>query len=318
MDEVWVWRRWTRWPLDGWIVTTAAGVLGLDRVNLLAWREFLAIRRTSRRTAPGIDARAQGTGVAFASPVDEIAAALAAQDEELAGLLTGCDADDWQRATPCEGWTVADVVLHVAQTNEFAIASADGTLTEAAGLGGAEGRDGNVDDAAADMVEQERGASGDEVFARWRAAADRFLALVDGADLHRRVPWVTGYLSVQTLIATRLSETWIHTTDVADAFGVQLPLIERLRYVARLAWRTLPYAFARSGRELSGPVEFDLRGPGGDAWSFVPDEPAVTTVRGEGTELCLVAARRLAPSQTSLRTEGPDGAAVLDLVRTYA
>jgi hypothetical protein len=69
---------------------------------------------------------------------------------------------------------------------------------------------------------------------------------------------------------------------------------------------------------LGGPVEFDLVGPGGDAWRFVPDDPAVTWVRGVGVELCLVAARRVAPVETALVTEGRDGPAVLELVRTYA
>lgn len=251
--------------------------------------------------------------------VHEIVAALADQDDELAGLLTRRSDADWQRPTPCEGWTVADVVLHVAQTNELAIASVDGSFPEvAANLVGGAARPGNVDDAAAAMVELERDTSAEAVFDRWKTAADRFLEVVAKSDLHERVPWVAGQLSVRTLVATRLSETWIHTTDVADAFGVSLAPTERLRHVARLAWRTLPYAFSRSGKQLSGPVELDLRGPDGDAWELVPDEPAVTTVRGEGAELCLVAARRLTPAETSLRAEGPDADAVLELVRTYA
>lgn len=30
-----------------------------------------------------------------------------------------------------------------------------------------------------------------------------------------RVPWVVGEMAARTLCTTRLSETWIHTTDVA-------------------------------------------------------------------------------------------------------
>jgi uncharacterized protein (TIGR03084 family) len=214
---------------------------------------------------------------------------------------------------------VADVVLHVAQTNELAIASVEDRFFEfAAGLADGGDRPSDVDDAAAVAVDRERGASPAEVFERWKAAADRFLELVAAADPHTRVTWVAGTLSIHTLVATRLSETWIHTTDVAEGLGVPLAPTERLRHVARLAWRTLPYAFSRSGQELSGPVAFHLRGPSGDAWDFVPDEPASTTVSGAGAELCLVAARRLDPSQTSLRADGPDADAVLALVRTYA
>jgi hypothetical protein len=99
---------------------------------------------------------------------------------------------------------------------------------------------------------------------------------------------------------------------------VTLEPAERLRHIARLAWRTLPYAFARAERTLSGPVSFELTGPSGSTWSFVPDEDVVTTIRGDGVELCLVAARRIDPGDTGLVGEGPDAAAVLELVRTYA
>jgi len=143
-------------------------------------------------------------------------------------------------------------------------------------------------------------------------------AALAGSDPHQRVTWVAGTLTTRTLAATRLAECWIHTGDVAGALGVEQVPTDRLEPVARLAWRTLPYAFAQGGRELSGPVEFDLRAPSGARWRFVPDGDALTRIEGPGADLCLVAARRVAPSQTALRGTGPDAEAVLDLVRTYA
>ena len=65
-------------------------------------------------------------------------------------------------------------------------------------------------------------------------------------------------------------------------------------------------------------MEFELLGPSGEAWSFVPDEPALTTVRGPAVELCLVAGQRADAEDTSLEATGPDGQAVLELVRTFA
>jgi hypothetical protein len=65
-------------------------------------------------------------------------------------------------------------------------------------------------------------------------------------------------------------------------------------------------------------VAFELTGPTGERWDFVPDDPAATVIRGHGPELCLVAARRVEPRQTSLSGDGPDADAVLELVRTYA
>ena len=251
--------------------------------------------------------------------MDDAVAALAEQQTELSRLLASVDGDGWERASRCAGWTVADVTLHVAQTNEMALASVEGRFPEfvaamAAGLAPAS----SIDDGAAAMVARERGEPGPAVRARWQSSADAFLAAVARVDLHQRVTWVAGELSVRTLAATRLAETWIHTGDVAFAFGAPPTGGDGLRYIARLAWRTLPYAFARAGRPQAGPVAFRLRAPDGDRWDFVPDTEPVTTITGDALDLCLVAAQRANASDTGLRGEGPDAAAVLELVRTYA
>ena len=251
--------------------------------------------------------------------MDAIVDALGQEQAELAGLLAGLDGDDWHQASPCPGWDIADVVLHLAQTNELAIGSASGRFDEAlarlaSGLGS--GRD--VDDGAARMVAREREQAPSETRARWRRGADDLLTLLRHADPHRRVEWVAGQLSVHTLTATRLAETWIHTGDVAAALGKTIEPTSRLRHVARLAWRTLPYAFARSNRELAGPVAFELSSPSGDSWDFAPDARPLTVIRGTAVDLCLVAARRVRRDETGLRGTGPDANAVLDLVRTYA
>ena len=241
--------------------------------------------------------------------MDTIVTALADQQAELSALLVGLDEPGWQRPSRCEGWTVADVVLHLAQTNEMAVASARGRFAEAMSeLAGGLAPASSVDDGADLMVARERGMPPWEDLAK----------VLRACDPGRRVVWVAGELSARTLATTRLAETWIHTGDVAAAVGRVLIPTDRLWHVARLACRTLPYAFARAGRELTGPVAFELRGPDGGAWDFVPDSLPLTTIRGDGTELCLVAARRVDPRDTRLRGEGPDAAAVLELVRTYA
>jgi uncharacterized protein (TIGR03084 family) len=252
-------------------------------------------------------------------PVDDTVGALAEQQDELSNLLLGLPAASWAAATRCPGWDVADVVLHLAQTNEMAVGSVTGryheVLTE---LGRGVDPASSIDDGAARMVEHQRGAGPDELRARWSAAAARLLDELRVMNLSTRVPWVAGDLSARTLATTRLAETWIHTGDVAEATGVTLEPGDRLRLIARLAWRTLPYAFTSAGLTLAGPVAFYLLSPDGGPWDFVPDQPAVTTVSGPATELCAIAARRLDPSATSLSGEGPDVDAVLALVRTYA
>jgi uncharacterized protein (TIGR03084 family) len=250
--------------------------------------------------------------------VDDVLSALAAQHRDLEAILTGLDAAQWTRPTRCPGWDVADVVLHLAQTDEMALASLEDRMPEfGAGQVGGEAP-ATVDDGAAAMVARERGRPAGVLFDRWRASSDRLQDMLQQVDGRRRVQWVAGQLSVRTLATTRLAEAWIHTGDVAGAVGVDIKPDGRLRHLVRLAWRTLPYAYAREGMALHGPVAFELTGPSGEDWSFVPEQPPSTVVRGEGAQLCLVAARRAKPSETDLTAEGIDADTVLTLLRTYA
>jgi uncharacterized protein (TIGR03084 family) len=253
--------------------------------------------------------------------VDEILAALAEQQAELDSLINPIDEAAWAKPSRCDGWTVGDVVLHLAQTNEMALASLqqrmDAYLDDMLrGLPPSA----NVDDGAGAMVDKERGASPAEVHARLQRATDEMMDAYRAADPHDRVQWVAGTLSVHTLSTTRLAETWIHTNDVAYGVGVDLGSPDRLKYIARLAWRTLPYAFMRAGREMKGKVAFELTAPNGDeAWVFADaDGPADTIVRGTVRDLCEVAGQRATAPGTSLTAEGPDAEGVLGLVRTFA
>lgn len=253
---------------------------------------------------------------------DDILTALRQQHAELDELLGDLDEAGWALPSPCPGWTIADVVLHLAQTDAMAVASVErrfsdiveafGTAAEAAPPGA------NVDVLADLAVAAERGLPGKDLYERWRATSLAQIEALSACEPSTRVPWVTGELAAVTLATTRLAENWIHTGDVAAALGRRQEPGPHLKPIARLAWRTLPYAFARSNRQLTGPVALSLAAPDGTTWEFTPDEPAATTVTGPALDFCLVAARRLDPSDTALTATGPDAAAVLELVRTFA
>ncbi len=257
--------------------------------------------------------------------MDEIVRALAAQHDELAALLDPLTPADWRRPTPCEGWDIAAVVLHLAQSDELALASVAGRFGERIGaLTGGDAPDigtpdiGTVDEGVERLVSRDRGTPPDQIHQRWRSGAAAARVAFASADPHARVQWAVGDMAARTLTTTRLAETWIHTGDVAAALDTEVVPTDRLRHIARLAWRTLPYAFARDGREIPGPVAFHLVGPDGSAWNLDPDEPAATVITGDALELCLVAARRIGPNETALVGEGPEAGTVLDLVRTWA
>lgn len=247
--------------------------------------------------------------------------ALDDQHRELDTMLAALDEPDWDRAVPdCPGWTVGDVVLHLAQTDELVMAGVTEGFTAAAERLTGQPRDhGTVDDLIARMVANERGAPAAETFARWRNASAAVRAMLADCDPRRPLPWVVADLPARTLATTRLAESWIHTRDTARAVGAEVATDDRIWHIARLAWRTIPYAFARAGTApLRGPVAVSLAAPDGGTWEFGDPDAAVTTISGRALDFCLVAARRREPAAADLRADGPDAESVLALVRTYA
>jgi uncharacterized protein (TIGR03084 family) len=155
------------------------------------------------------------------------------------------------------------------------------------------------------------------VFARWQGARRAALDALRAADPDRPLTWVAAPVKPATLATTRLAEHWAHGLDITGPFGVEFPDTERLRHVAWLAHRTLPYAMTLAG-EPPAPVRCELTGPDGVAvWAFGPPE-AESVIAGPGGDFCRVAARRLTPASSQLSATGPYGATALRLVRTYA
>lgn len=252
--------------------------------------------------------------------MDPLVSDLAAEQAEVRNLLAGLTDSQWKSSTRCDGWDVADVVLHLTQSDELAIASAGGDFTGTVSswtetLGGGSR---SVDEGVDALVRNERGMPFPDLFARWSQSADGLDSRLDAMDLSERVQWVSGPMSARSLCATRIAETWIHGGDIAGAVGITLAPTDRIKSIARLAWRTLPYAFTKAGKSMTGPVALHLTSPSGEVWDFEPDEPAATTITGAAADLCDVASQRTTTDKTSLVGDGPDAQDVLALIRTYA
>jgi uncharacterized protein (TIGR03084 family) len=238
---------------------------------------------------------------------------LGAEQEQLEKILSGLDEAQWRSASAAEGWTIADVVLHLAQSEEAAAATVThGTLR--AGLGAVAG---DTVAARADAAVRMERAVPAEVFARWQRARQAALAAMRAADPDQPVPWMVGTLKPATLATTRLAEHWAHGLDIAGPLGADFPDTDRLRHIAWLAHRTLPYALSLAG-EPAAAVRCELTAPDGEqVWRFGPAD-AESAITGAAGAFCRVAAQRLDPERSGLVTSGPAGATALRLVRTYA
>ena len=125
----------------------------------------------------------------------------AAAADPLTRLLDAVPASDWARPSPCAGWTAADVVAHLVDTQR------DFLGTHGADLG-----------AAPDVTADPAGA--------WRAHTARVAAALSDDDLPAR--GFDGFFGPTTVGATFLQfyvwDMLVHRWDVARAAGVDAGL----------------------------------------------------------------------------------------------
>jgi uncharacterized protein (TIGR03084 family) len=248
----------------------------------------------------------------------DVLADLVAEQDRLDNILAGLDEEAWTTESGAPGWTVADVVLHLAQSEEAVVATATATATRAAGdsrEASTFGEPGKLDDVMDQRVRAERAAPR-EVFERWRAARRAGVAALRAADPDVRLQWAAAPLKPTTLATTRLAEHWAHGLDITGPFGIPFPDTDRLRHIAWLGHGSLAYAFALAGHEPHD-VYCELTGPDGSTWCYgSPD--ADSTITGAAGSFCRVGAQRLAPDHSGLVTRGPYAQAALRVLRNYA
>ena len=124
------------------------------------------------------------------------------------------------------------------------------------------------------------------------------VAALRSADPSRPLTWVEAPLKPATLATTRLAEHWAHALDITGPLGIDLPDTDRLRHVAWLAHRSLPYALALSGGQAHD-VFCELTAPNGaDVWTYGPAgaESSITGPAGR-----LLPRRRATPHPGGVR-----------------
>lgn len=236
---------------------------------------------------------------------------LVAEQERLEAILSGLDDQAWQTESGAAGWSVTDVVLHLAQTEEAVVASVAGRDLRGEWDIAAK----NLDDAMDRMVRAERAAP-TVVFRRWRAARRAAVEALRQADPRRPLPWAATPIKPRTLATTRLAEHWAHGLDITGPLDVAFPDTVRLRHVAWLGHSTLPYAYASAG-QAPRDVFCELTAPDGSTWRFGPPE-AESTIAGSAGAFCRVGARRITAEESGLVATGPYGASALSVLRNYA
>ena len=236
---------------------------------------------------------------------------LEAEYERLDAILAGLDEAAWTSGSAAPGWTVCDVMLHLAQTEEYVVTSLhDPTPAQR------NPNDGTTDERVAVNVAAER-TTPDVVYPRWQAACRASVPALRAADPDRPVRWAAWPLKPATLATTRIAEHWAHALDITEPLAIPFPDSDRLRHVAWLGHGTLPYAFGRLGEEAP-PVRCELTAPDGvTVWTFGPED-APSRITGPVGAFCRVGAQRLKPEVSGLVATGPHAQGALRVLRNYA
>ncbi|MEO6090381.1 MAG: TIGR03084 family metal-binding protein [Umezawaea sp.] len=240
--------------------------------------------------------------------IDDVLHDLQLESGELDDLVAPLD--DWSTPTPAEGWTIGHQIAHLAWTDQASLLA----ITDPAGFtAGLAGFDEHTVDNAAD-----EGARHPDLLARWRAGRDQLAEALSTVPEGEKLVWFGPKMSPTSMATARLMETWAHGQDIADALGVVREPTDRLRHVAHIGVRTIPFSFlVNSLAPPTDPVRVELTAPSGERWTWGP-EGAENRITGQALDFCLLVTQRRHPDDLDVTAVGPVAQEWLPLAQAFA
>jgi uncharacterized protein (TIGR03084 family) len=247
--------------------------------------------------------------------LQDVLSDLADEQESLDAVVADLAPEQWEAPTPAKGWAVRDQIWHLAFFDEAARQAVSEPAAFVAGLAQVAEDPGGFERAA---VEAGRRRPPAAVLATWRANRQAFQEAVSRQDPSTRAPWYGLQMSVMSMVTARLMETWTHGQDVVDGLGQVRQATDRLRHVAFIGCRSLPFAFQVRGRQPPAePVRVELTLPSGAPFFYGP-QGAADLVRGTALDFCLVATQRRHLDDVDLEIVGPVAAAWMPIAQAFA
>jgi uncharacterized protein (TIGR03084 family) len=241
---------------------------------------------------------------------------LRAESAELERLLVP---GVWAVPTPADGWAVRDQIMHLAWFDDAAVraVTAPESFRDEVREAIAKGLD-------TDLLVRERWSMPDKEVLEWFGAARRHMTeVLAAADPAARIPWYGPDMGIVSFTTARLMETWAHGQDIVDGlraggYDAAREPADRLRHVAEIGVRALPWSFTVHGRPRPDvPVRVELTLPSGASWTAGPED-AADVVRGTALDFCLVATQRRHPADVNLAVSGPVAREWISIAQAFA
>ena len=247
------------------------------------------------------------------SSVDTLVVDLGQEIDALHLLLESMPDSAWVMPTPAPEWSIADQVIHIGLFDAramWSIADPDRFTHDLNGMRSHGGVDG--------IHSEQREKDPAELMEWWLSGSRALLDVAALCDMSARCNWYGPSMSARSMLTARLMETWAHSHDIADALGADIIATDRLRHIAHIGVRAMPFAFAANSREIpEGEVRVELRGPQGDTWSW-GSESATSTVRGEALGFCQAVTQRRHLLDCSLEVHGELAQQWMSIAQAFA
>lgn len=137
--------------------------------------------------------------------------------DDMIALIEPLDEEQWALATPCPGWSVADVVAHIIDLDSHFLGDPRPDH---------EPEWSELPHVTSDMqrfieigVDGRRSRTPSQLLAELREVADRRYGQLQDADLQQTVQWFVGEVTIERLLWMRAFDVWTHEQDIRAAIG---------------------------------------------------------------------------------------------------
>jgi uncharacterized protein (TIGR03083 family) len=199
----------------------------------------------------------------------ELTTLLSEQWNAIAALVEDLDENGWRAASSLPGWSVFDVVAHIAGTESWLLGEKPPAhdpirqKTDVRTLPYVRNETGVLNEIWIDRL---RPLSGARLLALFREVTDRrraALAALDDAQWQQPTVSPVGKVGYGRFMRVRLFDGWLHELDIADALGVSVAEGGRRGEVAFTEFAgSIPRIVVKRGQAPDGSrITFELTGP---------------------------------------------------------
>jgi len=233
--------------------------------------------------------------------VDQICDDIAAETQALTSVVKDLTEDQWRAPTVVEGWDSHETILHLAATDwicHLTLVNPQLFVDIRTQLSKGET---SVHKTVGPEV---RALQGRELWEWFLNGRSEMVNALRQTDPKARITWLGPDIGARSLATSRLLETWTHSHDLADSFGVEYPRTNRLRHIAHIGVVTHEFSYINHGLvPPDQPIRVELTGPDGEKWNWGPED-ATNKVTSTAYEFCKVITRRIPVADSAVETQG--------------